>query len=393
VRDKLTEKVIAAVQPSGVIWDTQLTGLGVRRQGAGRTSFVCRYVSPAGRRRQVTIGFAGTISLELARRQARVILGEVASGGDPLAAKRARRTRSSLTLRRVVEDWREAQLRAGRRSVERAMAQIRRNWFKSLGDVPVTDISRRKIAAEMAIIAKEHGIGEAAVALARLRAVLRWCAQAHPLAPEQWSAPQMAGLMPKREARQRTLTDAEIRAIWLALDQHPSRPYAALVRLLLLTGARREEINGMRWDELDASGVWRLPPERDKGLVGRALCLSPHSLTIVRELPRLGSFVIGGAAPLKSLAAHKRTLDRLSGVTEWVLHDLRRTARTILARLRIPRETAEAVLGHRPPHLVAIYDRHMRHDEIADALRQLGSHIARAVSDSDESVVLLARGG
>lgn len=182
-----------------------------------------------------------------------------------------------------------------------------------------------------------------------------------------------------------------------------------MCRVLLLTGQRREEVAGMRRSEI-RDGVWHIPAARDKGKRDRVLPLSHHVLAILAELPRTGDlyFSTNGRTAFSGFSKAKRALDaKLSGhenekatlparlaakntkglyFTHWTLHDLRRTARTLMARDSIRPEVAERVLGHVIPGVEGIYDRHGYQNEQKIALNRLADLVLRiAEQDASES--------
>jgi integrase len=183
-----------------------------------------------------------------------------------------------------------------------------------------------------------------------------------------------AVLAPPPKARERVLTDEELTRVWHAADSLGPRG-RALVRLLMLTGARLNEVTGIRPDEIDAQAkVWKLPGARAKN--GKAYTIPLCALALI-ELDACGCQPLRGA-----LSKLKRRLDDTSGVDDWVLHDLRRTCRTGLSKLGIPREVAEAAINHVGARagLVGVYDKHDFADEILAALRQWQAHVAGLVA-------------
>jgi integrase len=155
------------------------------------------------------------------------------------------------------------------------------------------------------------------------------------------------------------LTDAEIKAVWHADVPHP---WGALVRALLLTGARRTEMAEARWSEVTAD-VWTVPPERYKTGATHVVPVVPALRELIDDLPRWqGCDYIFGRR-LNGFSHGKAMIDRASGTTGWTLHDLRRTMRTHLSALPISDLVRELVIGHARPGLHRIYDQHAYVDE------------------------------
>jgi integrase len=156
--------------------------------------------------------------------------------------------------------------------------------------------------------------------------------------------------------------------------------FAAYIRFLLLSAARRSEAAEMRWAEL-TDGEWTLPAARNK--TGQELVrpLSRSALEIVKGLPKLGEWVFTrtGNASLSGLARYKIALDRASGTSGWTLHDLRRTARSLMSRAGVPSDHAERCLGHVIGGVRGVYDRHQYRDEMLLAYEKLAALIAQIV--------------
>src|SRR5262249_15043346 len=152
-----------------------------------------------------------------------------------------------------------------------------------------------------------------------------------------------------------------------------------IVRIALLTAQRRDKITGMKWDDID-DGVWTVPTDaREKGNIG-SVALPRMALDVIEEMPRLdgNEFVFAGkrAGAYQSLSRPKRRLDKLSGVTGWTIHDLRRTARSLLSRAGVEHNLAERILGHTVGSTVSqTYDRHRYDKEKADALARLANQL------------------
>jgi hypothetical protein len=171
--------------------------------------------------------------------------------------------------------------------------------------------------------------------------------------------------------RDRVLNDEELRSIWQAAD---GSIFGSYLRFLLLTAARRNEAARTERGELSGAD-WTLPAARNKTDQDLVRPLSKAALAIVAELPRLGKFVFSrrGKAALGSFGVLKEEIDRASSVTGWTLHDLRRTARSLMSRAGVPADHAERCLGHVIGGVRGTYDRHEYHDEKAKAFEALAS--------------------
>ena len=189
--------------------------------------------------------------------------------------------------------------------------------------------------------------------------------------------------------RQRTLSDEELRAIWLALDAMPD-PGRSFVRALILTGARHSEVRQLPWAEISGD-LWILPAARNKAARDFEIPLSAQMSALLAAIPKHGpcAFSVDGTKPWTSTDRFKRALDRRSGVTGWVWHDIRRTVRSKLAELGVPYEIAERVLNHAMGKLERVYNRHGYRQEKAQALQRWADHLMGIVYADQDKVVPL----
>jgi integrase len=197
----------------------------------------------------------------------------------------------------------------------------------------------------------------------------------------------VAGLKrPNKETpRDRVLTDAELRAVWLAANKE-SYPYGSVIKLLILTGQRRGEVAGMMWSELDlALGLWTLPRERVKNGRKHEVPLSNQALEIIKKAPRTSDkyvFSLNGRAPFSGFSDRKAQLDRSVNIASWIIHDLRRSVASGLAKLGTDLAVIEKVLNHTSGSfagIVGVYQRHEFADEKRQALQQWADHVERLV--------------
>ena len=205
----------------------------------------------------------------------------------------------------------------------------------------------------------------------------------------------MARTKPTERAGTRSLSDEEMRLIWPLLDECST--FGRVVRMLLLTGQRRFEVAHMEWKELGAEGVWAIPAERYKTKRSHFVPLSRTALAIVEAQPRTGALVFPSAANTKfsGFATHKLALDRK--VTErnggeplkpWRLHDLRRTAKSLMTRAGVRPDVSERVLGHVIAGVEGVYDRHSYLDEKRAALETLAAMVDRILNPASNVLPL-----
>jgi integrase len=199
------------------------------------------------------------------------------------------------------------------------------------------------------------------------------------------------------EARERKLSDDELRVIWANLLDDT---FGQVVRLLVLTGCRRSEIGDLQWSEIDlGTGVMTLPPERVKNDEKLVLTLSPSALAILKAIPQnkyREDYIFGkqgkrgfSAWSYCTMALNARMAASGTAIEPWTLHDIRRTVRTGLGQIGIAPHVAERVIGHLPPKVQRIYDKHDYQPEIATALRRWADHVAAIAEGRTSNVVLL----
>ena len=184
--------------------------------------------------------------------------------------------------------------------------------------------------------------------------------------------------LPKSKSRERVLSDDELAKVWHAADQGPHR---MALRLLVLTGVRREEVSQLKWCEIDGDSIV-LAGERTKNGDPRIIPLSTPATALLAAVPRIGGYVFtfNGDKPIGSWGRAKHALDDAAGVTGWRIHDIRRTLATGMQKLGVTLQTVEAVLGHTSGSRDGIIGVYQRHDYAAEkraALDAWGEHVMR----------------
>jgi integrase len=235
-------------------------------------------------------------------------------------------------------------------------------------------------------IEDSHGPRIADLVLAYIRSITWYAART-----EDYVSPVVRGMRRHgQHKRNRILSDDELRLIWAQAEADPG-PFGAIVRLALLTAQRREKIAGMRWADLTMDGVWHVPTEHRQKGVGGALPLPPMALEIIKSRPIVAGnefvFAGRGGSHFSGYSKCKAAFERaLTAMPQWQLHDLRRTARSLMSRAGVPSEHAERVLGHTIPGVEGVYDRHRYEAEKGRALAALAELIAGILTgDSKDS--------
>jgi integrase len=253
-------------------------------------------------------------------------------------------------------------------------------------------------------IAKRPAPYLAHVVLGHARSLFNWAINrgAYGLETSPVDRIKPAALIGAKEPRQRVLNDAEIAAVWRG-SEALGYPFGPLYQLLLLTGARKNEVAGANWSEFDLKKkIWTVPPERFKSNASHLVPLSDQAVAILEALPRFtkGDHLFTttyGEKPISGFSKGKDRLDKLMNQDmgtspRWVTHDIRRTVRTRLASLRISDLVAEMVIGHGRKGIQRVYDQHSYQDEMREALKQWASRLRDIVSPPPDNVVKLKKG-
>ena len=392
-RLKLTKSTIDVLPTPAkdiVYWDSGCPGFGVKITPKGRKVFIVLYrAGGAGSRlRKYTIGPYGRVTLHQARTAALRIFAARTEGRDPAAEKQQARRR--LVVDRVedlVEHFITEHL-SKIRSAREISRLLRREVIPSWGAHSVHDIGKRQVIELVTEVAARGTPSAANKLLKMIKAFFGWCVGRAILDV----SPANGLTAPAREkARDRVLGDDELARVLLAA-RRIGYPYGGIVELLALTGQRREEVAQLTWDEVDiAHCTWELPASRTKNGKSHIVHLSKVAIAVLNRTPTVGNFVFAfsGAKPFQSFSAAKRELDKLSEVSDWRLHDLRRTCVSGMARLGVAPHVADKVLNHQAGTIsgvAAVYQRHEFLAERKDALERWGAHIVDLLKNEERLV-------
>lgn len=350
-------------------------GFGVRVTAAGVRSFVMNY-SIARRERRYTIGRWPDWSVLRAINEAGALRQRIDRGEDPLDSRRKREGGTNTTLKAICEEYIKGEGKS-LRTVEWRQQVLKRLVYPELGAKQIEDIKRTDIGRLLDQIEDKNGPTMADRTLAVVRKIMNW----HALRTDDFHSPIVRGMgrvNPKKRARVRVLTDDELRAVWRAAEGSTG-PFGRLARFILLTGARRTEAAAMTWRELD--GEWTLPGARNKTKVDFVRPLSAEARSVLPAKVDGCDYVFttDGANPISGFAKFKLAFDKACGVTGWTLHDLRRTARSLLSRAGVPAGHVERCLGHIMPGVGDVYGRHEYLEEKRDAFNRLAALIMEII--------------
>jgi integrase len=396
---KLIEERISGLEcPAGkkdkLFADDTQPGLYVRVTGAGTRSFMAQY-TVAGQKRRVPLGSHPEISLKQARAAAAKIMGEKALGLDPAADRKAKALAAKikaahveLTLGAVVDQWAALSL-AGKREryAFEAVRAIKRAFAKHL-PLPAAALDRATVVRVLDEMASTPTMAARTAAYGSV--LYQWAVKRGSIAANPFVNIARAPTV----RRDRVLTDSELRSIWQATAKPGT--FSNIVRMLLLTGQRREEVAGMRWEELSEDGLtWNKPAARAKNGIAHTIPLSPQARAIIAGATRYANrFIFPGlGATFNGWGRAKDSLDEASGVSGWRLHDLRRTVATNLQKLGVRLEVTESILNHVSGSrggIAGVYQRHDWADEKRAALAAWGARVEAIVEGREASANVVA---
>lgn len=394
---KLTKARISALsldagKTDQIFFDDELPGFGLRVREGGSRKWVIHY-RQGGIQRRHTIGAAASMDIEDARKRARKVLVAVDDGKDPAAEKVNKRAAAALMFSSVARDYlsvRERKMKP--RSLEENRRHLEKHW-KPFHRLALGAVSKPVVAARLRAIGENSGLVAADRARSTLSAMFAWAigeglCELNPVVGTNKAS--------DGKSRERTLSDTELVLIWKAA---PDNGYGRIVRLLMLTAQRREEIGGLRWSEIQfandsTTALIALPAERTKNSRAHDVPLSKSALTVLEaHSRRVGRDIVfgDGRGGYSGWSKSKAILDGACGVKDWTLHDLRRTAATRMADLGVQPHVIEAILNHVSGHkagVAGIYNRSTYAPEKRAALELWANHLQVAVAKSEGANVV-----
>jgi integrase len=362
------------------VWDDAMPGFGVRLRGENKT-YVIQYRAGRQQRRE-TLGDARKVTLEAARIIARKRFAAIELGDDPGAERRAKREAASavvLTLADTAARYLDAKRDVLRPSSLKSIERHFRSHWAPLTPRPLAEIERAEVAAQLQRIVKQHGRVAGARARSTLSSLYSWSMKEGLCEANPVISTNDPG---QGEARDRVLSDSELAAVWRACGDDD---FGRIVRLLILTALRRDEVGGLRWTEIDLeAGTLIVSAERSKNRRAHTLTLPAMALDILKSIPRRESrdFVFGRrGGGYARWGWHTAALRERLGdsVKPWTLHDLRRSAATGMAEIGIEPHIIEAILNHVSGHkggVAGIYNRARYSEATRIALQRWADHVS-----------------
>jgi integrase len=412
---KITAKTLDTIKlPANrsevIAYDDEIAGFGVRMRQGGSRNFVFTYKF-AGKTRRMTLGAAVKDAFPNIRQRVLELQAQVRLGQDPAAAKEAAveaaKQQQAESFKAVADLFLARQLKTARPSTYEEQTRYLMTKAARLHNRPMASITRRDIAALIneveSSVTKGSGSTTANCTLSALSAMFSWAMR------EGICENNPCINTNKREQlrRSRTLVDkttndvSELVRVWKAL---PNDAFGAAMKLLILTGQRRQEIGALRWSELD-NDITKitLPPERQKNHGGpdrldHIVPLSEPAREILCRRHRVvGWQCVFSSGPngLQNWGVWKDRLDeKLPGMPEWVIHDLRRSVATGLGHIGVQPHVVEAVLNHvggSKAGVAGIYNHNTYEAEKATALARWAEHLMAAIAGEASKVVPLRK--
>src|SRR3984893_4138956 len=373
-------------------------GFGVRVTASGARAFILNY-RLRGREHRFTIGAWPDWSALKAVREARNLRQRVDRGEDPLTDRAPIPTTKSVSS--VIDDFMTRHVRNKERplrSADQIQSAFDRLVKPRIGKIGVYELRRSHVAEMLDKVEDEAGPVQADRVRAYLRKALSWYAERDDEFNLNAAFVRVGPRAnPKDRARTRVLSDDEIRIIWSVLGE--AGTFGALLKTLLLTAQRRDEVANMSLKEISTDGIWTIPAERYKTKRPNFVPLSKKAHAIIEAQPRIEKcdyvFPSLVKTPFTGFGKSKARLDKavllkmqkrskkgaeIEPLPNWTLHDLRRTAKTLMTRAGVRPDISERVLGHVIAGVEGTYDRHSYADEKRDALEKLADMIERILN-------------
>ncbi len=378
-------------------------GFGVRITATGARAFILNY-RLRGQEHRFTIGAWPDWSALKAVREARNLRQRIDRGENPIGDRAPPPT--TATVASVLDAFLAQHVRNKNqplRSAKEYESAFKRLVKPHIGKPGIYEVRRSHVIAMLDQIEDANGPVMSDRTLAYVRKAFNWYA----VRDDQFSAPVVRGMgriKPKERARTRVLSDEEIRTIWPVLAEIGT--FGALVKMLLLTAQRRDEVGQMSHKEIGDDGIWTIPAERYKTKRPNFVPLSKAAIAVIDAQPKFDDcdyiFPSRVKTPYPRSGKSKSALDKAvlramqkqakngakaEPLPNWTLHDLRRTAKTLMVRAGVRPDISERVLGHVIAGVEGTYDRHSYADEKRDALEKLSVMVDRILNPVPSSVV------
>jgi integrase len=419
---RITDRLVEQVKPAAArreIGDAIVPSLYLIVQPSGARSFAVRY-RHAGKTIKHTLGAYPKLGLADARELARSALRAVAEGRDPVTEQKEKRRQGEAGIsdrdlfERVYNNYLARHVRPNLkpRSAEELQGIFRREVLSRWRRRRLAEITKADVRELLDEVVDSGKPLVASQVFTAVRAFFNWC-----VGRDLIAASPCAGLKKPggSESRGRKLSDQEVGWLWQACDEI-GHPFGPIIKLLLLTGCRKEEVRAMTERELDLAGrVWTIPGARTKNALEHQVALANATIAVIESVPRVSNparyvFSVTGKTPPSGFSRAKHNIDELMltsarelarkrgedpdqvAIEEWVIHDLRRTMASGMARLGVSLPVAEKCLNHISGSfsgIAAVYQRHEYVAEKRDAFERWARHVETITAADSANVIPL----
>jgi integrase len=367
-------------------FDRGYPGLTLRVSYGGRRTWMLMF-RHAGKFHRMTLGSYPLMSLAEARVAWRDARQEVEAGRDP----RAVREKPADDFAAVLEDWLKRD-QAGNRSADDVRRSVTKDALPYWQHRPVNEITKRDVMDVIDAVVDRGSPVQARRLQAHLHRFFKWCAGRDIIAVNPIAELEKPGT---ERARDRVLVDAELLKVWIAADSL-GFPFGPAIHLLMLTGARLDEIGSLRWSEVSETEI-RLPGERTKNGEPHIIPLSRPAQSVIAEIPRIAGssfvFTTNGKTPVSGWSKTRdRLRDRAKLEEPWTPHDIRRSVSTGMNERGAEPHIVEAVLGHKVRGVAGVYNRAKHEAAKRAALEAWAAHLSAVLEGTERGVVVPMRG-
>lgn len=385
--DLMLRKITSGDLDRVEVWDDRIPGFGLRVSKTGTKTFVLLY-RHRGRPRRLTLGRYPTLTLAHARNKAIDALREVDAGRDPVLEQESIND-VSYRFETIVDQFIAKHCKVHNKpgTANETERLLRTHFAAAWAKRDIRDITQNHISSIIDTLVADEAPSEANHALVALKTMLRWSVDRKFLTLN----PAATIRKPfKATARSRVLSDDELGRV-LRVFIAEGYPFGTMGHLLVLTAQRRGEVTNMRWSQIDWDAkTWTIPADLAKNSREHMLPLSAAALAILKAIPRLSDDRVFPSRyhdtnAISGFSRAKGRFDKLSSVTDWTIHDLRRTVTTGLARMRVPPHVCEKILNHVSgtfAGVAGVYNRFEYQDEMREALDRWDARVA-ALADAE----------
>jgi integrase len=311
---------------------------------------------------------------------------------DPAAVKK-RKQQANFTFKKLAEKYISEYARPNKRTWKEDQQKLEKK-FSEWDEREADSITPEDVFDRIEYIKQNHGPIAANRNLALIRKLCKWAREKRLI---KESPVRDISKNPER-TRDKVLTDDEIKAVWEGCNAH-GYPFGHCYKICLITGRRIGSVSGMKWADVDLEAQeWQIPSELDKSGKPQIVPLPDLAVDILKDIQKNYRieksefvFTTNGKTPVSGFSKSKIELDKLSKVTGWTLHDLRRTCRTNLPRLGVTPDIAKLTIGHKLQGVDAVYDRWSYMPEKRDALDKWAGFIQGLIADKDSKVIRMGK--